>query len=304
MGEAKTARAVVLAVVLAAAVAAGCADARQAADARRVERAAARFFTANSGTGRFLVSTKVVEAPPKTAGNQQLQPVEGAGATVRYGLLLAPTQGRSQLVAGTPDASVAAATYDRSSVFVRTTAPEGAAGGWNRLDLSGDVQAADPREPAKAVASFLAASNAGVSPTWVPAALKGTLTGSVEVVGEERIFNVAVERFKVNISRDEMFERGPLTRREHRALNTALANIAVNDEVIPAEAWIDERGNLRKASLTLTSRPPNGGVFEFTYTIEITTLSRAASEVVRPNEDETVEVDAFDELLRPGRALA
>jgi hypothetical protein len=112
-----------------------------------------------------------------------------------------------------------------------------------------------------------------VSPVMSLELLMGALTGSTRRVGAESVRGVSTTHFRANIAPDNAArEIDDEDRRE--GITRVLQTLGADDEVLPADVWIDKDGLVRRVSYGLKQQQDRVNSFRTTITTEYFDIGR------------------------------
>ena len=167
---------------------------------------------------------------------------------------------------------------------------------WVRLDLLGidpddidnDVELA---EAVRQIAQVQGIEN----PLFLLHLLRGTLSGSVEVVGTEAIHGVQTTHYRLNIDREKAVKDDDEDVQD--AYETLFKSMFATRTVFPGEVWLDDEGIPRKYSLTLKSKVRRRALADFVLTVEVLELGKPV-QIEVPDKSQTATVEGLGDLTQ------
>jgi len=132
-----------------------------------------------------------------------------------------------------------------------------------------------------------------VSPVMSLELLMGALTGSTKRVGTESVRGVSTTHYKANIAPDNAArEIDDEDRRE--GIVRVLQTLGADDEVLPADVWIDKDGLVRRVSYGLKQQQDRVNSFRTTITTDYFDIGR---EVKIDVPSDVMRTDDFQEFV-------
>jgi hypothetical protein len=220
-----------------------------------------------------------------------------------FGLALDLAHRRATVVRA---AEAPATTFDEIAVFDDTAAyvvrqkTGGASSserGWSRLEFQDLDDKGDPS--LQGVANNVGAPTVGlINPAHAIELLRGVLSGSVDVQPRTKIDGIAVEHYKVRLSREDSAHELHLDEHEWDARRQALRLLGVKADVMKAEVWLTTDGRLQRVEIVLPVRPSRRLKVDLALRFDLAAAGGEAPAVVLPKADDVLTVDSPAELVR------
>lgn len=166
---------------------------------------------------------------------------------------------------------------------------------WVRLDLTSidpkdidndNIESADALRRVQTTQGF-------DNPLFLLTLLRGTLAGSVEEVGPDKVGGVATTHYKLNIDREKA------VRDEDESIQDAyevmFKTLFATRTVFPGEVWLDNQGLPRRYSVTLKSSVRRRDLIDFRLTVEMDEVGQPV-EVALPDKSQTATVEDLGAL--------
>lgn len=222
-------------------------------------------------------------------------PQPGGNATRAPGLayaLIVDVEGEKAELRPAPDADPLV-VFAGDRVFARRSGG-GSSRAWAALDF-GDLDRVEKPTLDQAMAGAAAGTPGLIDPNLVVGLVAGTLAGSIEAKGDDPLGERRTERFTVNLSVDKAESELELTEPERDVRRRMLTAIGVSDDVLPADVWLDARGDLRQVEIRFPLRPAPRVKLVTTYRVRLDD-DAAAPRV--PGRRSVLTVESPSELLR------
>lgn len=169
---------------------------------------------------------------------------------------------------------------------------------WARLDLEDLTEAERPLDTREMTASqVLTAVASTLNPAYLLDLVEGTLTGSVEVRGTELIREVETTRYAMNISLEKALTELDFDDQQQEVRTRLFRMLGSRQEVIPARAWIDTEGRLRRLELELEQRVTRRRKNTLNVRLELASFGGEAA-LAPPAQESTVTYERFGRLVR------
>lgn len=298
-------------LLLAAVVAAGCSlgDRQKVAD--RIAAAAGAAERERTMAGSIDVTVEPVRSRrPPPPGPPRILPVQVRALPFESDLAAGTTLvGR---VAGGPalvfDGSV---VYQRRGSIPANLQGAGSAAATNLLILEGagdeagdGAGAGSPRRGRQWVkldfdrvprrANDQVAGSLGIDPSDLVRLLRGTLAGSVRVVGADDLSGTSTTHYAINVSRDKAGRE--LDGRERIRLEKVFRANAVESDSNKAEVWLDADGRARRLVVRLRQRLDSAARADLVVTIDVDRYGMAVTGKA-PERREVATVASFGQLV-------
>ena len=167
---------------------------------------------------------------------------------------------------------------------------------WVRLDLTGiDPDEIDNEIELADAVRRIAQVQAIENPLFLLHLLRGTLSGSVEVVGEEQVGGVETTHYRLNIDREKAVKDDDEEVQD--AYETLFKSMFATRTVFPGEVWLDDNGVPRKYSVTLKSKVRRRSLADFRLTVEMLDIGGPV-QIVVPDKSETSTVEGLGDLTQ------
>lgn len=249
------------------------------AEAMRDAQDATRQRTAKV---RMAADVKVIETVIRQEPEPLISRLEG---TVDFGAR------RSRVVGTGPRKPNV--VFDDLVVFLprSSTSIAGGTRRWARFDFerepSEDIDDNDRRR----------AVGAGViSPAVATELLEGVLTGSIRRVGSESVGGARATHYRAKISQDAAArEVEDEDRRE--GIRRLFESLGVQEDLFPADVWIDEQGLARRISFVLRQQKDRVNAFELRLAWEFYEYGPPGAEIKLPARSDTIASDRFSEFI-------
>ncbi len=260
--------------------------------------------TADTSPAAIVAAQGQGQAPPVTVG-LALDLAQRSATVVRTNdPALPPPEGAQ----GAPQVTTFAeiAVFDDTATYVVRTKIGGASSssterGWSRLDFRDLDEKGDPS--LEGVAANLGAPVVGlINPAHALELLRGVLSGSVDQQPSTTIDGVAVEHYKVRLSREDAANELHLDEHEWDARAQALRLLGVKADVMNAEVWLTTDGRLRRVQIVLPVRPSRRLKVDLALRFDLAPAGGAAPAITLPKADDVLSVDSPAELVRALRS--
>jgi hypothetical protein len=154
-----------------------------------------------------------------------------------------------------------------------------------------DNSAVEVSEAARRTQTFRTLNN----PLFLLSLLRGTLSGSVDVVGRESVHDIETTHYRFNIDREKAVDDED--ERVQDVYESLFKSAFATAVVMPAEAWLDERGVAHRFRITLKSRLRRQNIADIHLTVDLFEMGAPLS-VALPDKAETVKVGDLGALVQ------
>jgi len=254
--------------------------------------------------GTIAVEARFIEGPEPGSGDFTL-PVGAEDFQIpQGGVALASDSASFEMDLATSRAALTRPGSDSPFVYMDDLVLYGRRGGvpdtdarpWLRLDLGDLGTGGGELDPFGDTAQAIAA----LHPAIITDLASGSLTGSIEERGRDRVGGVEASRYEVNVSiakalGDKRRERYPEERRE--AVDELIELLGVDGDLHAAEVWLDDDGHLRRFSVSLTQRPATRIEFALVMTVDYETYGGTYVDGL-PTPQEVLTVDTVIRFIR------
>jgi hypothetical protein len=169
---------------------------------------------------------------------------------------------------------------------------------WARLDIDDLLAEERPIDLSEmSPTQTLTAAAATLNPAHIVELIEGTLTGSVKAKGADTIGDAQVSRFEMNISLDKAMKELDFDDEEREARLRLIRLLGSRNDVLPAKAWIDGTGKLRRFELEFDQRVSRRRTNHLKVRLDLDTFGAPVS-IEPPANDVTVTYERFGRLVR------
>jgi hypothetical protein len=135
-----------------------------------------------------------------------------------------------------------------------------------------------------------------ISPALAIEILQGVLTGSMRRAGTETLDGVPTTHYRAKVSQDAAArEIDDEDRRE--GLLRLFETLGVQDDLFPAEIWMDDRGLARRISFVLRQQKDRVNAFELRLAWEYYDYGATVGRIQAPSRSDTVASRRFREFI-------
>jgi hypothetical protein len=266
------------AVAMSAALFGSCGFAEKRDQADRIREAPDLLAKVGTAKTEFTVGLKVVASSANSGGisGGAVPPVVVAGD-----LDYAAHRASAYLALPGQEATEPVQLIDGTVLYQRRLAPVGSSPSrsqrdWRRIDLAALYNDRERYSRAAVGANF-------VGPTTLLDLVRGALTGSVEVDGEEEIRGVATTRYRLNVDLEKAFEDAPEELRESFAASREIGGMS--RLVHPGRIWLDDDGLPRRVELRLRQERSRRDAIEVALVLDLFELGAPVT-IAFPDDDE------------------
>lgn len=253
-----------------------------------------------AGSAQMIVSSsfemKLDQAERLAAGGAAADEANGASSFPVHADL---ANGRAvYLVRGADGAAQPFRLYAGTTIYARRPPDQASTTQrpWVRLDLTGiDPDEIDNEVDIADAVQRLSQVQGVENPLFLLHLLRGTLSGSVEVVGEEQVGGVETTHYRLNIDREKAVDDDDEDVQD--AYETLFKSMFATRTVFPGEVWLDDDGVPRKYSVTLKSKVRRRALADVRLTVEMFDVGNPV-EIVLPGKDETSTVEGLGDLTQ------
>lgn len=202
------------------------------------------------------------------------------------------------LTVGGDGAAETVRIFSGTTIYARRVGPAAASTQrpWVRLDLTAidpeeidnDIEVADALRRVQETAGF-------DNPLFLLKLLRGTLSGSVEDLGQEEVRGIPTRHYKLNIDREKAVRDEDEEIQD--AYEAVFKSMFATRTVFPGEVWLDDQGLPRKYSVTLKSKVRRRALADFLLTVEMFDIGQPV-QIVLPPKRETARVDGLGSLAQ------
>lgn len=281
----------------------GIGDKQQKADRIHASRGEVAEASPATGTVTFELEADG-DAPGGLVGEEQAQltaAVAGAAGASNALTVQIALDGRDRRA----KVSIADPAVERATVFAdtkilvrRQNARATERRTWAKLDLGRIVEDERPLALGEmSPSAVLGAVASTVNPVYLVELVEGTLAGSVEIVGNENIGDVATTRYDANISFDKAMTELDFDDEDREVRLRLFRLLGATKDVVPARIWLDDEGRLRRFRLELEQRRTRQQSTTLIITTELTTFG-ADAVLDGPAPESIVTYERFGRLVR------
>ena len=281
----------------------GCGVGEKDAHATRIRASRTLVAQSSPAAGQLSFELQIDEELVDELESTQRAQVEaalasGAAPRVDVATVLDGESRRATITLDPASAEPATVFVDTEMFAKRRNARPSERRTWARLDLSDLTEAERPLDMREMTATqVLTAVASTLNPAYLLDLVEGTLTGSVEVRGTERINEIDTTRYEMNISLEKALTELDFDDEQQEVRNRLFWMLGSREEVIPAQAWIDADGRLRRLELELKQRVTRRRHNTLNVRLELGAFGGEAA-LVAPAQDATVTYERFGRLVR------
>ncbi|HVM09653.1 MAG TPA: hypothetical protein VM345_14390 [Acidimicrobiales bacterium] len=294
-----------LSLVLVATLVGGCGLGSKDAQAKRIRASLTAAEAASPVTGSVTFELELDrEAAAELAPDQraQLETALAASAAAGNPTLKAATgidSSTKRAVVTFEGTEEPAAVFVDTQLFTkRRNARATERRTWARLDIMDPLTEERPIDLREMTPpQTLTAAATTLSPVHIVELIEGTLTGSVKAKGNEAIGEVQVARFDMNISLDKAMKELDFDDEQREARLRLIRLLGSRNDVLPARAWIDDQGRLRRFEVELDQRVTRRRTNHLKVRLDLDTFGAPVA-IEPPSNEVTVTYERFGRLVR------